>query len=411
MDTPRSILAARLGLETAGATFPLVSTCEGEVEQAGDGLTLWMRAKEDAAAGDRLAPESDGMALTGATARYLAHTYPYLNENAQRRGREMETIPALIAAVRHIANGHPPAMKSALALVQSGGVLPVEPGGAENAAKSLRQVFRYEWEPPDGEDNLSRVRRLAQEMVLPYLAEREYHGEVGRDRRTRLTLFCSAPLAARRTLAAEVEDALGGDNRQVQMRVLPVHKSALAWVQEEQIPLLAGLDVASVGLYFTEFRPKEGGEKWLDLGTRWLQEWFPVKDLVQRALSLAADAVHLHMTPAGEISSCADGMLPAYRLVAYDAAGVPVHEDDLYTLYSERTYLANMPQYGLVHPSTAGAILQQSDGLPRAWHSTTDEEHFWNFYQQTILPAVRAHLLDVSGGRPTPDNEPYFERR
>ena len=162
--------------------------------------------------------------------------------------------------------------------------------------------------------------------------------------------------------------------------------------------------------YFAEFRPAQGGEKWLDLPTRWLQEWFPVKDLVQRSLSLAAEDVQLHMTPAEEIPSSAGGMLPAYRLLAYDAAGVLVYEDDLYTLFGERMYLANTPQYGLVHPSTAGAILREVDGLPHAWHSTTDEEHFWNFYQKTILPAVRAHVLDVSGGRPTPDNEPYFER-
>ena len=183
-------LAARVGLESAGATLPLVLACEGEVEQAHDSLTLGMPAKEDDVTGNRLAPESDGMALTAATARYLACTYPYLSEDAQRRGGEMETMPALIAAARHIANGHPPAMKSALALVQSGAVLPAERGGAENGANSLRQVFRTEWEPPDGEDNISRVRRLAQEIVLPYVTEKGADGEVSSDRRARLTLFC-----------------------------------------------------------------------------------------------------------------------------------------------------------------------------------------------------------------------------
>ena len=404
-------LAARIGLETAGATLPLALAADTEMKRPHSGATIYLGKTKDADRECCLTSEREGMSLGPRAARYLARTYPYLSEAARLRVSEPDTVSALTDSMRHIANGHPPAVKLALAQVQAGDSLRRTAGRDEGGVDLVRQVFRHQWDTPDGEDNVSRIRRLAQEIIIPYVKRRAPR-DMGRGSvdRSRLTLFCSAPLEARRLLSEEIEGVLALSNRQIQLRVLPVHKSALAWVQEEQIALLSELDPASVDLYFTEFRPNESTTKWLDLPTRWLQEWFPVKDVVQRSLGLDADSVRLHMMPPDEPGNQSEGMLRAYRLEARDESGHLLHGDELHVLYSERTYLVGMPEYGLVHPSAAGGILLERDAPPHVWHTPTDEEHFWNFYQETILPAIRTHVLDVSGGRPTPDNEPYFER-
>ena len=400
-------LAARIGLETAGATLPLAFA--GDPGQAsGSELVL---ALDGGAGSSALAAEGRVITLSAPAAAYLANVYPYLNGTALARGAEMETLAALAAGVRRISLGHPPAVKLALAQVQSGGSLPIDRRRAASPEVLARQVFRYEWGTPDGEDNVSRVRRLAEEIVLPYLARNTDRYVVDADEsRDTLTFFCSAPLPARRKLATEIDAALSRGNHRVRLRVLPVHKAGVAWLQEEQLPLLEARGAAAVDLYFAEFRPPSEAAKWVDLPTRWLQEWFPAKELVQTALNLDAESVRLHCKPAADVPRCANGLLPAYRLVAYNAHGETIHEDDLFVLFDERPYLAGMPEYGLVHPSSAGAALRQAGGAPRAWHVPTDEQHFWDFYQQAILPALRSHVLEVSRGRPTPDNEPYFDR-
>lgn len=404
-------LAARIGLETAGATLPLAFA--GEVgADAGAEVVL---ALGSGGKGPALPVKGSVLALSATSARYLASAYPFLSAEARARGAELETLAATSAAVHHAALGHPAAVKLALAQVQSGGSLPIDRRRAVSPDALARQAFRYEWATPDGEDNISRLRRLAQDAVLPYLARNTGRYVVTEDEaRATLTFFCSAPLAARRRLAGEIEAELARGNHRMRLRVLPVHKAGLAWLREEQIPLLEARGVAAVELHFAEFRPQTETSKWVDLPTRWLQEWFPAKEMVQTALGLGADKVSLHMTPAADAPRCAPGLLPAYRVAAYNAEGAVIHQDDLLVLFDERHYLAGMPDAGLVHPSSAGVILREVDGAkalpPRAWHAPTDEQHFWDFYQQTILPALRNHVLEVSRGRPTPDNEPYFDR-
>ena len=72
--------------------------------------------------------------------------------------------------------------------------------------------------------------------------------------------------------------------------------------------------------------------------------------------------------------------------------------------------MSGLPQFGLVHPTTGGVIVRRADGKIDKWPLPTDGELFWDFYQSSVLPALRQHLLVGSGGRPTPAREPYFDQ-
>lgn len=392
-------LAARIGLESAGLTLPLAVALTAQPVGSG-----WLLLGFDPAQSVPPALEcASNLALTVDTAHYLAAGYPFLSRSAQMEQAELDTVRELVAEVRSVVNAHPPQVKAALAAVQTGASEPF------TSAAGPREVFSFAWQPQDGHDNLARMQAAFRDQVLPDLLTASAH-RLRQDNAppATLTVFCSAPRSARQQLQAEIAQRLRDADLRLGVTVLPSHKAALAWMREQQLPQLAGLSVAAVELGFAEFRPAAADARWLDLPTRWLQEWFPVQEIVCAELALSPEQVRLHMLPPTD--SARQGIAaPAYRLTAYAQDGSVLYEAGLSVLFGERDYFAGMPEEGQVHPSRAGFILSGAEH-GGVWPIATDEELFWDFYQQRVLPALRDHVLELSRGRPTPDNEPYFER-
>lgn len=399
-------LAARLGLESSGLCFPVaVAAAESEDEAGIDGAgidaadaTLRMGFGGESEGG--LEPDSgSSLGLNAVSARYLAETYPFLESGSQRAQDEARTLGALCDAVRDVVHGHTPLARLALAETQAGRPLHLYAPGSDDTSNLRHTIFRQEWSPPDGLGNVARVQGAFFEHLLPRLQTQAATGTSHR-----VTLFCNAPGSARQALAAELRETLAASETSVELSVLPAHKAGLAWVREEQLPLLQERDVARVVLHFSEFRPgTDDNGSWLDLPHRWLQEIFPADEVLRRELNLPEERVEIEMM-AGE-----DSTGVTYRLEAFDPAGEPVHAAELRVLWGERLYLAGMPAHGVVHPSGGGMVWQRPDGGTSAWLVPGDSELFWDFYQQSVLPAVRQHVLGVGGGRPTPESEPFFE--
>lgn len=397
-------LAARLGLETAGVTFPLVSAAATVPEAAAEEHLLLLGFPHDQPTALTVAGSARQHQLGAPLTRYLAAGYPFLNEQSQRTGDEQQTIQATVAALRAVLYAQPPVAKLALAEVQAGRPLHLLAAGAPTPANLRRVIFRQEWNPADGLDDWQRVQQLWQEQVAPLL-----NGAAPAAQPQQITLFCNAPAAARQRLAAACRGDLSGTDEAIHLQVLPVHKAGLAWLLETQVPLLQQQSVAQVKLYFQEFRPMSTTAPWLDLPTRWLQELFPGDELLAQQLGLPLTAVQCQMQSQNcEAGAPIEG--PVYRLEAFDAQGVLLHADELYLQWNERLYMSGLPQFGLVHPTTGGVVVGWADGKIDRWPLPTDGELFWDFYQSSVLPALRQHLLAGSGGRPTPAREPYFDQ-
>lgn len=400
-------LAARLGLETAGLSLPMALT---ETDAAAAASAEWqLLLGFPLEQPQRLAVDSAAwsLQLSPQTATYLALHYPYLRPSAHQTSDEESTVGAIMRVVRDLVHAHSTRVKLAVAETQVGHHLPELLAGLEEGKDLRRVVFRREWNPPDGHDDLTRVRQAYQEMVLPAMAR--LASTPGLASAT-ATLFCNAPPAARQRLAAQVAVLNAAADIAVQVRVLPAHKAGLTWLLDEQAPLLAGRPISRVELGCLEFRPPTPKAHWVDLPTRWLQELFPADELLQRQLGLAADQVELVLLPAETpLDPACVGQIPVYRLTAYDNRGACVHKAELHLLWDERQYMAGLPAYGLVHPMTAGIVLILPDGQRQAWPVPTDCHLFWDFFQDEVLPALRDHVLEAGRGRPTPENEPYFD--
>ncbi len=395
--------AARLGLETTGITLPLVCACAAVPAAAADEQLLLLGFPHDQPTCFATDTDDHVHHLGVPIARYLAESYPFLDRSSQQAGDEQRTLKAIVDHLRSVIHAHPPVAKLALAEVQAGRSLHLLAAGSatnQGTTDNLRHVvFRQEWTPPDGLDERQRIYHTFQARVLPQLEEAPDFAAAAQ-----VTLFCNAPLPARERLAAACRAALGDTAWMVQ--VLPVHKAGLAWLLETQVPLLLQQEVAQVKLHFQEFQPESIDDQWLDLPTRWLQELFPADELLAQRLGLPVDGVDLCMEPCDATNT----QQPLYRLEAFDGDGALLHSDELHLLWDERLYMRGLPQFGYVHPSTGGVILRSADGSVHSWPSPTDSDLFWDFYQEGVLPALRQHVLASSGGRPTPDREPYFEQ-
>ena len=116
---------------------------------------------------------------------------------------------------------------------------------------------------------------------------------------------------------------------------------------------------------------------------RWLQELYPIEDVLVRELGIRRDQVVF--LPYKEDTE--DTFLcRAYRrnAVCYEGA-FRVH-------YAERPYLDAYPEMGKVHPST-GYLEARINGKPvLSRRIRTDLEEIWNVYQTQVLPECERYL-------------------
>lgn len=397
-------LAARLGLETAGLTLPLAMTSVEPPDDRVDNHLLLMGFPHEQP--EKLQSKPGRRHRLGLSmARYLAEAYPFLNVISQQTGNEQQTLQEIVARLRELAHLHSPVAKLALAEVQADRPLHLLASGSPTPTNLRRVVFRQEWNPADGFNDRERTEHILQETVVPALEQSELNALPAQ-----ITIFCNVPAPARQRLATAVRAMFAMTNKALQIQVLPAHKAGLAWLLEEQLPHLQAQDIAQVRLYFQEFQPPCSDETWLDLPTRWLQELFPADELLAQRLELAHDHVQIEMLPVSSDGAENQDELPIYRIEAHAPDGTLVHTAELHLLWNERLYMSGLPQFGTVHPATGGIIVRWSDGTMKRWVIPADLDLFWDFYQDSVLPALRQHVLVSGEGRPTVEREPYFDQ-
>ncbi len=210
-------------------------------------------------------------------------------------------------------------------------------------------------------------------------------------------------------------------------RVLCAYKQGYSWIREEVLPSLAEKEPARVEISFTPFLPEgaqetdeENGalpsynnigagdpEAWYDLAIRPLQELYPIRDEIERALGIARDAVTFTREDKTEGSRMEDsqaedsrtesppgghGEEVSFRFCAWDEHGHEIFSETYETSYGERPFLDAFPEMGKVHPFT---------GYVRAWINgecvlskrvRTDLEEIWDAFQTEVLPACTDYL-------------------
>lgn len=238
-------------------------------------------------------------------------------------------------------------------------------------------VYGGEWE-------VDRFWRVWREAVLPTL-------DPGRPAVVDLRL--SEPAAVRQRIREDLLAALPTGSA---VHVRSCFKQGLHWIMEEVIPELKRVGpVARIQLQFRRFTGKApAGEQMLEMPIRWLQECYPADSLLALEVSLKESDVAFAMAEEG----------PTYRLTAYNAEDEPVLEMTYEADTGLRRYLDAFPDRGWVHPPTGSLTVNGRSFGP----IPTDAECFWDWYQATVLAAVRDLVTGQFGEKPDPGAQPFF---
>lgn len=204
----------------------------------------------------------------------------------------------------------------------------------------------------------------------------------------------------RKQLADQVRGELtkaGAANPTV--RILSAYKQGYLWMTEQVIPDLKGKGARAIHIKVAEHKPDFSKKfKFYQVPTRWLHELYPVDDIVARDAGIAKDQFHLELVPDAK---------DIYTLEATDAAGKVVYRATFNPKFVEREYLDKFPGWSRVEVTT-GWLRATVDGTTAIdARIQTDPERFWDEYQAKILPRIYDHVMKVTDNRPLPDKQPF----
>lgn len=258
--------------------------------------------------------------------------------------------------------------------------------------------FTYEWEADE-------FVRIFEENVLFQLNRGD-------------TIYVEGALSEDKDVRADVRSKIirsafsKGVNVE-ETQIVCAYKQGFSWIDEVVIPQLRCFVTDKMTIYFKpylapgeiEWRDENGAtpsynsagggseDKWLDLPIRYLQELYPIEDVIANQLKIHRDNIVFALLDTDEDITYAveaAGMRFTYKAHA-----------------SERPFMDEYPQMGKVHPST-GYIKVIKDGKTVFEADIrTDLEKIWDSYQAEILPAVKQwceeKYPDIS-----PENQPFF---
>lgn len=216
------------------------------------------------------------------------------------------------------------------------------------------------------------------------------------------------------------------------VRVYCSYKQGFSWIQDRVIPELlteekmpGTKDVSRVEIAFkpflkpgeTEWKDEDGAtpsytnvggngdpDRWYDLPIRYLQELYPIEDVLTGALGITSDDVIF-----SEYKGDQD---ITYLFTAADEDGKVIWSETYKAACSERPYLDAYKDMGLVHPSTGYIRIFSREKLVREERIETDVEKVWDVFQQQILPDIREYVDEKTVGRSEKltDLQPFFNK-
>jgi len=266
--------------------------------------------------------------------------------------------------------------------------------------KVWSKSFEYPWEADE-------FIRIFEENVLPALNEGDsisIEGAVSENRDVRFEMCGKLEKLA-------VEKRVNIEN----IQLVCTYKQGFSWIDEFVIPKLKCNNLENITIYFkpylapgeTEWRDEDGAtpsyhnvggknaDKWLDLPIRWLQELYPVADVLANQLKIDENAIKFAPLDTDEdITYAVEAGEMRFTYKAHT---------------SERPFMDEYPYMGKVHPSTGYIKVLKNGEILCECDIKTDLERIWDSYQAEVLPSVKEwceeKYPDIS-----PANQPFFNQ-
>ena len=368
-------LAARIALEATSLRLPLV-TIAGTGEERGQGAILLGRtlpqaqaiAKHLSAGHGRielveLANGETAIVIVGADAageseaiRHAAERLPYV----WNYGKEFLSL----SMVRREAHR---------ALVRQ-----------EQPADStiFEDHFHMPWE-------VDRALAVIEEKVLPGVTAAA---------KVKLELRVSEPPEIRVELQTKIRRLLiekGADPEGTTVAVLCAHKQGYSWICDALMPRLQG--ARRIRIRFRELTPAENS---VDSPIRWLQELYPIDEVLARDLAIPLEDIAFERLPQDAPHT--------YEVIAEKERGKPLLRSTFDPMIVSRPLFDVFPTYAHALVATGWIRATSGNRVLADERIHTDPELFWDTFQSETLSRIHDYVLDLYNGKPDPDCAPHF---
>jgi hypothetical protein len=248
----------------------------------------------------------------------------------------------------------------------------IDRAGADAEIRVIRQepAFSMRWEEA-GE--FVRIAELFQQSLQAIASGDKVRVEAG------VTL---SP-ASREKLALELRKMGSERGIEVETHIRSAWKQGYSWIEQEVLPELkqAG-DVGSLVIRFRPFVAPEG-KSCKELPIRWLQELYPIDEVIGSELGINAEHVTFIMD---------DTQPSTYVLVAKNKKGKEIKTYEFQARTRECLFLAGMEEEGFVYPPAGWMRMTVGNSIIFDQNVATDLERFWDWYQNTFLSQLKAWL-------------------
>ncbi|MGG4494738.1 M14 family metallopeptidase [Brevibacillus reuszeri] len=344
--TSAARFAARIGLASTGLRFPLTGECD-RVAELTFALHIEPNQISSQAEVEIKADERE------ATARVMHFT-----------GQE----GSVVSALDYFGSATP---------YQTGGTYGEWEKTAESdkAQQDFPLFIEKTW---SDKGERSEIEQLFQEKVES-LAQQMADGEKTVSPLV-ITAFLSEPSEIRRALERSWSQLISRmfPQREHQVQIHSAFKPGLCWVKETILPLLqhSGKKIEHVAISFQRESRRDG----MELSHRWLQELYPVDQLLAKELGISLT----------HISFVMNELLPTTYQV--DVWG---ENEELLGTWQLDVPVSAVPyanQVKRAYPTTSGLAIN-AGGTVYEYAIPTDRERFWQFYTQQFLPELTEALL------------------
>lgn len=250
---------------------------------------------------------------------------------------------------------------------------------------------------------LSGAREWAWEAEAAFGLVREALDKIKRPDGIMISLGLSESPAVRQKIRQQVEELLRAKNLRGEVEVLSAYKPGFFWLAERVLPRLKNLPVQRVLVRFAGVDDQPGGKikRFYSDPNRWLQELYPVDEILASELQLPVENIQFEKKPAAGAT---------YEVRVFDRQDQLLWQGDFSPPTREIPFLRLMPDWGTVTITTGWCRVSQNGQSLLETSVQTDPEKFWEFYQDEILRPLRDFVLQKTGHEPTFAKQPYFKR-
>ena len=240
------------------------------------------------------------------------------------------------------------------------------------------EVFTDE---PEIEWEVDHLRRVFREQVVSAIQPGD-------------TVSLEARVSEAPELRAELADqvraeisAAGGEPGDI--RVLSAYKQGLSWLMDRVAPALAGQSVAALDIAWKPFPvDPDTKERFQNEPTRWLNELYPADDVLAGSMGLPLDAFSFRLDDAGD---------DIYTATARDAAGSILLQESFSPHAYERPYFDAFQDYATVTVATGWLTARVGDNVVVDERIPTDSDRIWDYFQSDTLDRVYEHIKKTTG--------------